>query len=152
MSKPALVLVLFGFLAPGKADAEIRTQATAPIADIRAQQLELREELTAKNGPYKNMSPGKRNELMARQDQLLTLIDGKATLEELSEADKALAFDSLEWINATIADNDDHRIVCERTRPVGSNRVERVCSTVAERRASREAALRSMGDLPTPSR
>lgn len=148
MFKPALPFLLFGFLASSHAAAESRIQTTPPFADIRAQQLEIRERVMAKSGQYKDMSPGTRNELVARQDQLLALIEGKDKLDDLSEADKTLAFNTLEWINATITDSENNRMICERARPVGSNRVQRVCATVAERRANREAALRAIGDRP----
>lgn len=42
------------------------------------------------------------------------------------------------------AKSDGDRMVCEKTRKIGSNRVERVCMTVAQRAAAREAAERSL--------
>ena len=114
-------------------------QTTPPLGDIRAQQVQLRDEVLAGKGAYKDMSRGKREELAARQAELIALIGDRQSLGELDEAEKTRAFNSLEWIKATITDAEDERVVCVRKRPVGSNRVQRVCATVAERRKQREA-------------
>ena len=70
---------------------------------------------------------------------MIALIGERQSLDELTEAEKTQAFNTLEWINATVSNAEDERIVCERQRPIGSNRVQRVCATVAERRKQREA-------------
>ena len=36
-------------------------------------------------------------------------------------------------------------MICERTRPVGSNRTQTVCSSVAQRRKDREDAEKQIG-------
>ena len=53
--------------------------------------------------------------------------------------DKTKAFNSLEWIKAAITQAENEQVICERKRSVGSNRVQRVCATVAERRKQRES-------------
>lgn len=46
-----------------------------------------------------------------------------------------------------------NQVVCQRTRVTGTNRVERVCATVAQRDDAREAAIRlrenNSGGVPT---
>ncbi|MEO8011734.1 MAG: hypothetical protein ABI650_08840 [Dokdonella sp.] len=132
-------------LAPGYSHA---SDKSPPLADIRAQQLEIRERVQGANGAYRAMSPAERAEIVRRQDEVLALIDGKQSLDELNDPDKVAAFNSLEWIKAKITDSEDQRVICERARPVGSNRVERICATVAERRANQEAAETALRNRP----
>lgn len=80
------------------------------------------------------------------------------TYRELSADDKAVVLAGLDRISAALANGDDHadlradlervnallaraaadsRIICERQRAMGSNRVERVCKTHARWQAER---------------
>ena len=45
------------------------------------------------------------------------------------------------------ATDDDERMVCERRKVLGSNRPERVCKTVAQRREEKERARADMDRL-----
>ncbi len=112
---------------------------TPPLGEIRAQQEQMRGDVLAGKGIYKEMSREKRDELARRQSDLIALLGEHQSLDELSEADKTRAFNTLEWIKATVTNAEDARVVCERKRPVGSNRVQRVCATVAERRIQRQS-------------
>ena len=139
MSKSMLAgaVICAAFLFSGTVGAE--QKKTPPLGDIRAQQLQLRDEVMAGKGAYKDMSREKRDQLAARQSEVIALIGERQSLDELTEAEKTQAFNTLEWINETVSNAEDERIVCERQRPIGSNRVQRVCATVAERRKQREA-------------
>ena len=56
------------------------------------------------------------------------------------------AFNTLEWIEAAINDSDDDRLVCRRERRIGSNRMTRVCKTVAQIEFERERARSQLLD------
>jgi len=138
MFKPALLsLLLLAFVPCGYASTEI---TSPPLGDIRAQQLEIRERASAGTGEFKDMSRARRGEIVGHQEAFLRLVDGKNSLDDLNAHDKLRAFNMLEQIKAAITGAEDDRLVCERTRRVGTNRVERICATVAERRAMREQA------------
>jgi len=124
------------------------SEKTPPLADIRIQQLEIRERVAAAEGAYKDMSAAERDQILRLQNDLLALIAGKQSLDELNEVDKVAAFNSLEWIKAKVTDSEDQRVVCERSRPVGSHRVQRVCATVAQRRVMQEAAEQVIRNRP----
>ena len=49
-------------------------------------------------------------------------------------------FNELQWIDATVAKAQDERMVCEYTRSVGSNRMQSVCMTAAQRQKLRDSA------------
>ncbi|RDZ26782.1 hypothetical protein [Lysobacter silvisoli] len=107
---------------------------------IRSQQSEIRAAVKAANGRYKEMPQNTRGELLAKQDQLFHLMDGKQSTQDLNEDQKTEVFNTLEWIEAAINSADDERMVCERRPVLGSNRKERVCRTAGQIRAERESA------------
>lgn len=108
--------------------------------DIRAQQAEIRAGVMARSGPYKDMSSSTRTQLLNRQTEMLSIIEGKAGPSELNEDQRTRVFNSLEWIEATINQAEDERLICERRATIGSNRKERVCRTAAQIREDRERA------------
>ena len=116
---------------------------------IRSQQTEIRSAVQAASGRYREMSANTRGELLAKQDHLFQLMQGKQSTQELYEEQKTDVFNTLEWIEAAINKADDERMVCERRPVLGSTRKERVCKTVGQLRAERESARERMqnGDV-----
>lgn len=114
------------------------------VPKIVAQQQELRAEAMAKKGRYRDMPEGKRQELIAKQDSVLRTLNGKQSEQDLSAEDRLEMFNSLEWIEATINQAEDDRMVCKREKRTGSHMNETVCKTVAERRKEKEDARRFM--------
>ena len=124
-------------------------ESTGPtLAEIHAQQTELHADVVAGKAAFKDMSNQDRADLAKRQQEVLGLIEGKQSLDELNDIDKVRAFNLLESIKATIAKNDGDRVICERRKPAGSNRVERFCATVAERRRMQESSSDAMSKRP----
>lgn len=119
------------------------------LQPVRDQQAEIRAGVMAKTGPYAKLSDDKRNELLGKQTRLLAIIDGKQNATELNPRDRTEAFNILEWIEGTVNNSGDERVVCERTRKTGSNRLVRTCRTEREWREARERARRQMeGSMP----
>lgn len=114
------------------------------FADIRAQQIELREEVSDGDGIFQAMSEQERESLTARQDELLALIEGKDVVKDLEDPDQVRAFNLLQEINAMVNNIEDDRVICEYRRKTGSHRKEKQCATVAERRIQRETAQHAM--------
>lgn len=111
---------------------------------IRAQQKEIRTAALAGTGIYARLTAPERNGLIAKQDRLLALIDGKKAADDLNEADRIEAFNALEWIEAKINHEDGDHMVCRRERKIGSNRITQVCRTAAEDERLREEARERM--------
>ena len=128
----------------------LATNQAAPLLDLVAtQQREIRAEVMAGAGRYKSMPSTTRDELLTKQERLLRMIDGKQDPQELSEEQRMEAFNTLEWIEATINKEADNQLVCARERKIGSNRITRVCRTRQEMEESRERARRQMeGSTP----
>jgi len=115
---------------------------------IRKQQEQIRTEAEARSGRYKDLSEARHTELQQRQSVVMRLTEGVAQTTELKEAQQIELFNALEAIEAIEAivnAAEDERMVCERHRPIGSNRPQTICKTVAERRAEREAARGQIG-------
>lgn len=125
--------------------------ATAPLQlnQIRAQQQEIRSDVIAGTGRYKDMPANTKTELLSKQDQLLKMIGDKQDPNELSKDQRLEAFNTLEWIEATINKSDDERMVCSRERATGSLRVTTVCKTKRQINEDHERARRQMeGSTP----
>ncbi len=143
--------VLAALLLPGAVAASdapqivVNTDARA----IVAQQQEIREDAVAGKGVYGDLSERDRRRLMAEQDKVLALLEGKERSTELSQIDQTALFNSLESISAIVNQAEDERMVCERVRPTGSNRAERVCMTVAQRREAARRSQQSMDAVQT---
>ena len=101
---------------------------------IRAQQIELRAEAMAAKGIFKTMEDRDRERLIARQNQLLALLDDKAALADFEDREQVLAFNLLEEINAIINHVEGEQVVCEYVRKTGSHRKSKQCTTVAQKR------------------
>ncbi len=107
---------------------------------IRTQQAKIRSDAEAGTGRYASLDKRKRAELFSRQDRVLLLIGGIEVTTELDETRRIALFNELEAIGAIVNFDDDDRLICERIRPVGSNRPTTLCKSVAQRRLERERA------------
>ena len=72
------------------------------IRDIVTQQTQLRSQVTAGKGAFKDMSKAERNALAERQDRVLQMLGGSQTLEEMPPDQRTLVFNELEWIKAAV--------------------------------------------------
>ena len=128
-----LVLSLIGFPVLAQREA-------LEVGKIFNQQQQIRSGVQSGTGPYKDMPKNTRQQLLTKQDMLFSMLDGKTTTDELNEQQKIEAFNTLEWIEATINEAEDDQLVCERRQILGSNRKERVCKTMAQIKRDREDA------------
>ena len=103
------------------------------IRDIVTQQTQLRAQVSAGKGAFKDLNKSERQALVERQDRVLQMLGGAQTLDEMPPDKRTVVFNDLEWIKAA-----DERMVCEYTRSVGSNRLTSVCMTAKAQREYRE--------------
>ena len=119
--------------------------ATTDARAIVAQQQQLKADAEARVGRFADMPAVKRNDLLARQDKVFALLDGRESSTELSQQQQLSLLNELEAIGALVNNTEDERMICERVKPMGSNRPVKVCKTVAQRRAEREGAEDQFG-------
>lgn len=110
------------------------------IAAITSQQAEIRSGVQAGTGRYKDMPQKTKDELLSRQAEVLAIVDGKTSAEELDENERLLVFNNLEWIEAAINNAEDERMICTREKTLGSNRAQRICKTARQLEEEREYA------------
>ena len=140
----ALVAVM-SFSCPAFAEDIVAIDSTP--AEIRTAQGELRQAIERKSGNYSHFTDDERKTIFARQDEVLSLIEGKQDVAELGPDAKISLANALEAVKASVARAEDNRMICERIKPVGSNRPQNKCISVGQRRRMREEAQR--GGMPT---
>lgn len=134
------VVSAFAFAAVAHAaDLARNTDAAA----ILAQQQSIRAEVEARAGRYAELHPRTRDRLFGKQDEVARLLEGRGSVLDLPEVDRIRVFNALETISAIINGDENERMVCRRTKPVGTNRTTTVCKTVGE---LREEASKVEGD------
>jgi hypothetical protein len=112
---------------------------------IRAQQAQIRTDVVARTGRYAKLSEAQRQDLLAKQDVVNRLLEGRSAITDLPESDRISVFNALEAISAIINNEEDDRMVCKRHKPVGSNRPQTVCKTVAQLRAEQRSVQADEG-------
>lgn len=119
-----------------------------PILAIVEQQKQIRADDIARRGRYGQLPLATRAELMNKQVEVLSLVEDKASTADLSRREQVEVFNRLEWIEATVNDTEDERMICRIERTLGSNRMVRTCRTVADERKDKERAGRSLDRRP----
>ena len=86
-------------------------------------------------------------QVRASLDRIAGLLDGRPSVESLSEAEKVKVFNEQEVVNTILTRaRADSRVVCTRERRVGSHRTTSVCYTVAERRRMHDQTQNALID------
>ena len=132
------VLVLIG-------GAALPLKAGQPdLATLRAEQLELRPQIEAGKGRYATVPKPQRERLLSRQAELLPLLEGKQDAASLSAHEQVAVRNALEALVAAEKDADDSRLVCKRSRSIGSHRITTNCRSAAQVREEEENARLSI--------
>lgn len=110
---------------------------------IRTQQAELRRAIETKSGNYAQYSEEERKTILSRQDDVLTVLGDKTSIDDLGPEGKVRLANALEAVDAAVNRAEDNRMICEIVKRTGSNRSERKCMTVGQRRQMRERMERN---------
>lgn len=114
------------------------------LQQIVEQQTQLRTQIAAGRGAFKDMHQGDRERLLKQQERLLQLLDGHRNFDELRVEQRVEVFNHLQSVNAAVTQAEDERQICERTRLAGSHRFTTVCMTGREYREHKENARKSV--------
>lgn len=134
------------------AEAAVAEAAPVPEAEtpqptvrqIVEQQTQLRADVMARKGAFKDLTQTERDELTAKQGRILQILEGRDDVSQLRVEDRIELFNHLQWVSAVVRDAEEDRQVCERSRTVGSNRFQVVCMTAREYREHKERARQSL--------
>lgn len=131
--------------APSASASGAEEPAAQPtVRQIVEQQTQLRADVIAKKGAFKDLTQIERDELTAKQNRILQLLEGRDDVSQLRVEDKIELFNHLQWVSAVVRNAEEDRQVCERSRTVGSNRFQVVCMTAREYREHKERARQSL--------
>lgn len=109
------------------------------VQEVVAEQERFRRQVLAGQGVFKDMPRSDVSLFESQQAGLLGILRGRE-YDDLDRDQRVAVFNHLEAIAAVVNRTRDSRLVCERAKPVGSRRVERVCKTIAQREREREEA------------
>ena len=145
------ILALALFLAPCAAWAGAEPEAIpyVNIQDITTQQAQIRADVLAKRGPYAGLTDRGRDQLIASQDLVLSIVAGKTNTSELSPEDRIKVFNLPEQIKGIANTASQTALVCTMEKQLGSNFPKRVCMTAEDRDKRREDARINMVDAQT---
>ncbi|MFC3813349.1 hypothetical protein [Lysobacter sp. GCM10012299] len=110
---------------------------------VMEKQDRIRRDATSGAAGFSSLSADKRRELLERQEDLIGIIDGRR-YEELTAEERAQASSEIAWIDSLARQVADERLICERTKKSGTNRVERICMTAQQKREAQEKAQKAM--------
>jgi hypothetical protein len=130
-----LALLALPVFATGTSDSSPQS-----VAGLLGQQHEIRKQVLEQTGRFKDMPAIKRDAILAQQNKLFRLLEGKSSTDDLNPDQQTEVFNALQTIASNIDNKEDERIVCTRTKTTGTHQVTRVCKSVAQMRADQENA------------
>ncbi len=137
-------LVFSSILASGLAvAAEPMPLSATSAAEFRQQAAQIRQDMQP-GGQYAKVSTDGQTRVGKQLDVLQKLYDNRAEGKSFKKSDEVKLVNASEEINAILSGREDDRLVCEQVRKLGSNRTEKVCMTVAERRARQDEAKKDL--------
>lgn len=146
----AALIVALAMLVPAvptfaKDAAPVAAAAAQPTRDeILDQQREIRADVVAAKGAFKDLTQVERDNLVQVQDRVIALLEANASIDDLNADQRLALFNDIEHVIAAVKNAEDNRKVCERTRATGSNRYQVVCMTALEYERYQERTRNSL--------
>ncbi|CAN5624818.1 hypothetical protein BH23PSE2_BH23PSE2_10110 [soil metagenome] len=133
----AVTLALLFLAAPAAANEALKVEGGH---DFAAQKQQIVADL-GEGKRYAEIKPADLEKVRAALTRMDKVLSTTADTQSLDEWTKVSIFNDQELINTILTEaGEDSRVVCERTRKIGSQRMESTCKTVAERRRDRVAS------------
>lgn len=138
----SLALAASAFAAPAQAPLDLHNSP-----DVVAKQLQKINTQMADGETYAEISVENRSKVREALGRITGALEASGGRPLTPEAETQ-AFNDQEIVNTLLTGaKEDSRVVCERERQMGSNRITSKCMTVAERRRLREQGERATRDL-----
>lgn len=143
MNKPSLFACALLFI------MAFNTSAADPVLsseEILAQQRGIRADMDARTDRYVDMPRSTRKAILADQDRLAVLLEGKADTSQLDPSSMDEVVSLLASIDAAVNRTGDERLICTREARIGSNYMTRVCRTPSQLREQQAAGQKMLRD------
>ncbi len=138
----SLVLAASAVAAPAQAPLDLHNSS-----EVVAKQLQKINKELADGETYSEISVENRSKVREALGRITAALDAAGGRPLTAEAETQ-AFNDQEVVNTLLTGaKEDSRVVCEREKQMGSNRITSKCMTVAERRRLREQGERATRDL-----
>jgi hypothetical protein len=138
----AFALAMTGWQASASLAAE--AAAGPELAHFPVQRRAIETDLAA-GERYRELSRFDRAQVIDSLDRIDAITRDRQSIAELSADERAELFNQQDLINTLLTKAaEDSRMVCTRSRPVGSNMIATTCKTVAERRQLRDESQKAM--------
>lgn len=125
------------------AGAEAFPLSATSSDEFRKQAQDLRGQMGA-GGKYASLSQADQSRVGKQLDRLQEIYDKRAAGGTVNNNDQVSLVNASEEINAVLSGNVDDKLVCEQVRKLGSNRTQKVCLTVAQRKAQQDESRKLM--------
>ncbi len=154
MRKQAVIFVaLFGFAAGTQAGTEqpkpVFGEKIAPTE--LPQLIEMIRSEIEPGGRWEYVPQKDRPALEAKLDEMERVLDGRASLDQLSNDERLRLINAQEHANAILTQHDSRRLICQRETPTGSHRPVNKCMTLAQRKRESEDSRRFMDSIQKSS-
>lgn len=136
------IVALFSINAIAESKEVFDLSATS-AEEFREQAQKLRNELDA-GGQYVALSTKDKARIGSQLEVLQGLYDNREAGKKFGKTDEVKLINASEEINGLLSGDQDDRLICQQERKLGSNRTQRICLTLAERRAQSEEAKSDM--------
>lgn len=98
-------------------------------------------------GRWEYVPKSQRRLLEEKFDEMERVLEGRQSVDELTNADKLRLINAQEHANAILTQHDGRRLICERVTPTGSHRPKNVCTSLAERKRANEDSTKFLRSI-----
>jgi len=106
----------------------------------------IEQEMTP-GGSFEHVDADQQVVVRDRLRRMSELLNGRTSLDELSEDQKVLLINNQEAVNAILLDAPEEQVVCQRRELVGSHQIETVCESKRDAARRREMSQQEMKRL-----
>ena len=112
-----------------------------------SQVIENIEKEMAPGGLYADTKPEDQDNVRKALGRMAALLEGKSSLEDLTEKEKVALLNDQEQVNALLTGNEKDQLVCTRRELPGTHRHESVCETKYEAQMRKEESRKRVREM-----
>jgi len=150
-----LAVLLIPSVQAGEPEANenvIEKPVVADTPETFAKQSAWIENEMQEHGRYEFAKPADKQRVHVLLEQMSNLLQRSGSVAAMDESTRVALFNDQEEINGILKHNDSNRLVCEKTKPVGSNIPQTHCYTFGAIEETRRSTKRGIDEFGSFSR